>query len=225
MPTSLPRAQESEASGPDVLADAADPLRPETWLTWHGDLASTFEPYNDGAGRVVRLASRSTVSFRLGPNAGVSYARPVGTTYDEALEKFPSVRDCLIDTERQAEQPNLVAVDWTKFDSHYAALVYYIWIITSYQTVADFLAWMDAIGFTTGTNPQFDEIGANEQRLTRVLAGGRIDLNERRPLYNIKRDFVGWIRSWLEKPHYGFGARFTPTSGLDSANINAHSTK
>ncbi|MEM7061289.1 MAG: hypothetical protein AAF557_27235 [Pseudomonadota bacterium] len=206
-------------------------LQVATWVPQDGHDPGAVESYYDSAGKVVRLSSAETIPFRLRfpslrPNLNED-------EYQEGLTLFPSVRDCLLTSERDNTQPDLTRFDWSKMPNHSAAQVCLIWIFTSYDKAADVLWWMA------------------KQRMTVQRFYGRhlYDGTEARILQdktilklNYSRKFgVGlsagfgelpyggpkepWPLSAFENKGYGITVRFSKSFGIFSVGVHAHGMK
>lgn len=145
-----------------------------------------IEPYYDNAGRVVRLATVAGTTFRLSPATALENFNQA--EYDAALERYPSVRDCLIEQERDKPQPNLAWFDWENMPNHGAAYACFVLIFTSYDTAFDVMWWM--------TQQRMEVV----RRYAKYRVGGPAD-----HITDLERseDFGLRLDGWLPEVPYG----------------------
>lgn len=119
-----------------------------------------FEAYNDGAGKVVRLASEETTPFLfLGKQVmdynvndpKMTYMEDHKRKYAKSIERFPSVRDCLLKSEQESPRPDLTKFDWGKITGEEEAAVCVFRVASSYTSPDEMKNWLISQGFRART--------------------------------------------------------------------------
>ena len=200
-------------------------LQIPVWVPVEDGDKDAVEPYFDTAGRVVRLSSVSGVSFRLSPATALENFDK--DDYAAALEAYPSVRDCLIESERSKPKPDLTRFDWTNMPNHGTAYACFVLIFTSYETAADVMWWMAAQGMFIQRGYGKYRLGGPAEHVSELkiskeyglyLGGWFSDL----PYETSKNP---WPLSTFEKREYGVRPKFSKNTGLVSISITAHRMK
>ena len=205
-----------------------------TWIAPGGDKTRDgFTPYHDSVGTVARMAGTKTTPFRLDPSEGRFQPSPSGSrdiindyqTYKKALEKYPNIRACLADEQKGLKEPNLSQLDWESFRSHSDAYACFGWVILSYDTLGDVMDWMQALGFPVLVQEWPIQLPNDpSKREPHLIIGGFIKSDKADAPYSVRRDFSGWVMSFIETG-YGFSAQFGLNGGLKNMRINAHNVK
>lgn len=108
--------------------------------------ANDISPYRDSLGIVARLSSETNEPFLF---EGVRPADHGGFDgYLDSIDKFPSVRDCLLESEGIARAPDLRAFDWRRMTGPGDVAVCVFRIASSYDSVDALERWFVAQGFT-----------------------------------------------------------------------------
>lgn len=97
----------------------------------------------------VRLAKQETEPF-LFLGKVVNENHPRHEDYDRALRRFPDVRSCLTEDERNKPQPDLREIDWDEMRNVRDVDVCVFRIASSIQDVDRIKNWLRHQGFTVG---------------------------------------------------------------------------
>lgn len=114
--------------------------------------AVEFSAYSDQAGLVLRLSEEKQEPFLfLGRSISDS---DVHDKYGSSVLKFPSVRECLQESEAKTDFPNLTTIDWAKLKSTEDADVFLFRIASSYSKIDDFKSWLEFFHFRASARIQ-----------------------------------------------------------------------
>ncbi len=213
----------------DIEAVENDPsimnMQIRTVAPAYGDLVDAVEHYFDRAGRVVRLSTTKHNQMRH----PVSFSKENfnQAEYNAASSRYLSVKDCLIERERQEAQPDLTRFDWENIPNHGAAHLCFQLVFTSYETAADVHWWLARqrmiVGrhFTRYRLPESSEANSRNKMskdFGLTISGGFPNLPYGGPLNP-------WPLSVFEHKGYGVFATFSKTLGLVGLGISAHGMK
>ena len=119
-----------------------------------------FEAYNDGAGKVVRLANEDTMPFLFQGRPVMNYAiddsyapymKEHKKQYAKAIKRFPSVRDGLLKSEQKSPRPDLTKFDWRKTTGTDDVAVCVFRVASSYLSPEDMRNWLASQEFRART--------------------------------------------------------------------------
>jgi hypothetical protein len=119
----------------------------------------------------VRLAKQETVPF-LFLGKTVDEDHPRYGDYRRALRRFPDVRSCLIEREREKPQPDLRRIDWDAIQDIQEIEVCIYRIVTSIGDIEIAKLWLRYHGFTVG-------------QLTRIYSGGYVPEYRTQPIFQL----------------------------------------
>lgn len=108
--------------------------------------ANPSEPYIDSVGMVIRLSDEETIPF-LFLGQEMHQDHPRYGEYIGPIQQFPSVRSCLVETEQDAEKPDLAAFNWKSMENPAQAEVCIYRIATSYGDPQALATWLENQGF------------------------------------------------------------------------------
>lgn len=168
-----------------------------------------FEAYNDGAGKVVRLANEETMPFLFLGKQVMSYNvdDPKMThmkyhkkRYAKSIERFSSVQDCLLKSEQKSPHPDLTRFDWGRITGEEEAEVCVFRVASSYFSPADMRNWLASQEFRAKTLTDRKN----------VYVGGSWSVEQ----YAAKWGENILLKMWTKAVAHGFGVTITYT--LDS---------
>lgn len=200
-------------------------LQVPTWIPATDSDTDAVEAYFDSAGTVVRISTNENMTFRLSPATALENFEQ--DEYDAALTEYRSVRDCLVESERDKQQPDLTRFDWTAMPNHGAAYACFVLIFTSYRTAADVMWWMASQRMLIRRGYGKYRIGGPADHISQLsfsrdfgvgLSGGFAELP-----YEASRN--PWPLSSFEADDYTVNATFSKSLGLVSISIIAHRIK
>lgn len=115
----------------------------------------SFEPYRDKAGQVIKLSAEGTEPLSFFGEIVKGSGTNRDKKYAKSIKRFPSVLDCLMETERNKLQPDLTQLDWQKIDSEADAEVCMYRVGSSYEDAGAMKEWLKKQGFkVTSFNAQ-----------------------------------------------------------------------